>query len=73
VTLEGDRRNHREGSTSPSDLDLLRQLRPDRLLPDDPADPEVLTLEKVRLMSRIVGSDSGEPARRTSSIYPHLA
>jgi hypothetical protein len=38
------------------DLDPVRGLRPDRLLPDDPIDPGVLTHEKHRLMSTITGS-----------------
>lgn len=28
------------------ELDALRRLRPDRVLPDDPIDPEVLTRER---------------------------
>jgi len=52
------------------DLEHLRRSRPDRLLPDDPPDPEVLAREKARLMAAI-----GGPAaqRRMPSIYPRLA
>ena len=52
------------------DLEHLRQSRPDRLLPDDPPDPEILSREKARLMAAI-----GGPAvqRRMPSIYPRLA
>jgi uncharacterized glyoxalase superfamily protein PhnB len=56
------------------DLDRLRRLRPDRLQPDDPLDPEVLREEKERLMAAIaqpVHTPSAE--RRTPSIYPRLA
>ena len=35
------------------DLEHLRRSRPDRLLPDDPPDPEVLAREKARLMAAI--------------------
>lgn len=55
------------------DLEPLRQLRPDRVLPDDPPDPEVLAREKARLMSAIThtGAETGRLA--VSSIYPRLA
>lgn len=55
------------------DLDRLRQLRPDRVLADDPPDPEILVREKARLMSAIAGADSGGVERRSPSIYPRLA
>src|SRR5215469_13352858 len=55
------------------DLEPLRQSRPDRLLPDDPPDPEVLAREKARLMSAISGSQRAAEHRRTPSIYPRLA
>jgi uncharacterized glyoxalase superfamily protein PhnB len=55
------------------DLDPLRRLRPDRVLPDDPPDPEVLAREKARLMSAIAGSDTQPERRGTPSIYPRLA
>ena len=43
------------------DLEHLRRSRPDRLLPDDPPDPEVLAREKARLMAAI--TEPGDPAR----------
>ena len=54
------------------DLDPLRGLRPDRVLPDDPPDPEVLSREKARLMSAIAGS-AARPEHPMPSIYPRLA
>src|SRR6201982_422882 len=55
------------------DLEPLRRARPDRLLPDDPPNPETLAREKGRLMSAITGSEGGVVHRRTPSIYPRLA
>jgi uncharacterized glyoxalase superfamily protein PhnB len=55
------------------DLEGLRQLRPDRVLPDDPPDPEVLAREKSRLMSDIAGEGNRTPVRQVPSIYPRLA
>ncbi|TQS40103.1 VOC family protein [Cryptosporangium phraense] len=53
------------------DLDQLRRSRPDRLLPDDPPDPEVLTREKARLLAAITG---GPPVHRPRpSVYTRLA
>ena len=37
------------------DLEPLRRSRPDRLLPDDPPDPEILIRGKARLMAAITG------------------
>ena len=54
------------------DLDPLRQLRPDRVLPDDPIDPSALTRERDRLVSMISGDAPGG-GRRMPSIYPRLA
>lgn len=54
------------------DLDPVRGLRPDRMLPDDPPDPEVLSREKARLMSTIAGS-AARAEHRMPSIYPRLA
>ena|SRR5690242_7508069 len=48
------------------DLEHLRRSRPDRLLPDDPPDPEVLAREKARLMAAITepgGAARGDTAR----------
>src|SRR4051794_39808239 len=55
------------------DLDPLRRLRPDRVLPDDPIDPEVLTREKRRLMSTIAGTAVHAEQFRAPAIYPRLA
>ncbi|HEX4061475.1 MAG TPA: VOC family protein [Streptosporangiaceae bacterium] len=55
------------------DLEPLRRSRPDRLLPDDPPDPEILVREKARLMSAITGPAGTAEHRRTPSIYPRLA
>src|SRR5215831_5235324 len=55
------------------DLDPLRRLRPDLLLPDDPLDPAVLTREKARLMAAIAGAGTPPAHDRTPSIYPRLA
>src|SRR5690348_12866423 len=55
------------------DLEPLRRARPDRLLPDDPPDPEILAREKARLMSAITGPEGVVVHRRTPSIYPRLA
>ena len=46
------------------DLEPLRRARPDRLLPDDPPDPETLAREKARLMSAITGPDGAELSDR---------
>jgi PhnB protein len=54
-------------------LDPLRQLRPDRVLPDDPPDPDVLAREKARLMGAITGADPRTATLLTPSIYPRLA
>jgi len=53
------------------DLEPLRQSRPDRVLPDDPPDPEVLVREKARLMTAITGAAAEH--RRSPSLYPRLA
>ena len=44
------------------DLEPLRQSRPDRLLPDDPPDPEILVLQKARLMTAIGGATAAADA-----------
>ena len=63
-------------------LEHLRRSRPDRMLPDDPPDPEVLAREKARLMAAITGASPGSGGAagrgaadhwRTPSIYPRLA
>ncbi|MGI0156833.1 MAG: VOC family protein [Thermoplasmata archaeon] len=53
------------------ELEALRRLRPDRVLPDDPIDPELLRREKEQLMAGITAP--GIEARPTPSIYPRLA
>lgn len=52
------------------ELDALRRLRPDRVLPDDPIDPEVLRREKEHLMAGIATPSA--PSRAMPSIYPRL-
>jgi len=47
------------------DLEHLRRSRPDRLLPDDPPDPEVLAREKARLMAAI--AEPGDTARGSAA------
>jgi PhnB protein len=54
------------------DLEPLRRSRPDRLLPDDPPDPEMLIREKARLMTAVTGAAAAEH-RRSPSVYPRLA
>jgi uncharacterized glyoxalase superfamily protein PhnB len=55
------------------DLEHLRRSRPDRLLPDDPHDPEILSREKARLMAAISAPGGTGEHRRMPSIYPRLA
>lgn len=54
------------------DLDPLRRLRPDEILPDDPPDLDVLASGRERLVTDITGSPQGAP-RPMPSIYPRLA
>ena len=54
------------------DMDALRRLRPDRVLPDEPLDPTTLTDAKDDLMAAI-GPDEPRPDRRTPAVYPRLA
>jgi uncharacterized glyoxalase superfamily protein PhnB len=54
------------------DLDRLRRLRPDEILPADPPDPEVLSAERTRLLTNITGVPS-KGSVRLPSIYPRLA
>ena len=54
------------------DFDQLRQLRPDRVLPDEPAEPTVFTREKERLMSAISDAQL-EAATRMPDVYARLA
>jgi len=63
------------------DFDPLRELRPDRVQPDDPVEPTVFAREKERLMSTIdTGPDDGssvldgpESYPRMPDVYPRLA
>ena len=54
------------------DLDPLRELRPDRVRPDDPGDPTVLSREKERLMSTIDDTHTVTEFVMPD-IYPRLA
>jgi uncharacterized glyoxalase superfamily protein PhnB len=54
------------------DLDPLRRLRPDEILPDDPPDLDVLASERRRLLTDITGTPPA-PWLPTPSIYPRLA
>jgi uncharacterized glyoxalase superfamily protein PhnB len=55
-----------------SDFDPLRELRPDRVLPDDPGDPAVLSRERERLMATI-GDTEVRTTRALPDVYPRLA
>ncbi len=56
------------------DLDPLRELRPDRVRPDDPGDPTVLSREKERLMSTIDDTRTETTVERSlPDVYPRLA
>jgi len=53
------------------DLEPLRRSRPDRLLPDDPPDPETLVRGKARLMSAITGpADPTDAAGAVGAVSP---
>ena len=56
------------------DFDALRQMRPDRVQPDDPAEPAVFAREKERLMTSISDTPyTPGTVMRTPDIYPRLA
>jgi PhnB protein len=56
------------------EFDPLRQLRPDRVEPDEPAEPTVFAREKERLMSTIGETrDDTVPELQMPDIYPRLA
>jgi uncharacterized glyoxalase superfamily protein PhnB len=55
------------------ELDPLRRLRPDGLLPDDPPDVDALAASRRRLLRDITGSASDAPAAAMPPIYPRLA
>lgn len=54
------------------DLDPLRRLRPDGLLPDDPPVLDTLATGRHRLLADITGTTTNAPAP-SPSIYPRLA
>jgi uncharacterized glyoxalase superfamily protein PhnB len=53
------------------ELEPLRRLRPDNVLPDDPGDPTVLSRQKEQLMSLI--DEQPETTIRMPDLYPRLA
>jgi uncharacterized glyoxalase superfamily protein PhnB len=56
------------------EFDPLRELRPDRALPDDPAEPTVFARQKEHLMSTIDAPRQETPTvLRMPDIYPRLA
>ncbi|HEY2284895.1 MAG TPA: VOC family protein [Streptosporangiaceae bacterium] len=54
------------------DLDPLRQLRPDRVLPDDPVDPALLARGRRRFLAEIGGAAGPARGEQTPSVYPRL-
>ena len=56
------------------EFDALRRLQPDRVQPDEPGDPAVLSRQREQLMSIIDDVDAAaEPSYHTPGIYPRLA
>jgi uncharacterized glyoxalase superfamily protein PhnB len=55
------------------DFDPVRQLRPDRIEPDDPADPAVFSRAKEQFMSTIDHVHASTGVYETPDIYPRLA
>jgi uncharacterized glyoxalase superfamily protein PhnB len=55
------------------DFDSLRELRPDLVHPNDPAEPTVFAREKERFMSTIGATELPEYELRMPDIYPRLA
>jgi PhnB protein len=56
------------------DFDRLRELRPDRVQPDDPVEPTVFAREKENLMATIDAThDEATPVLEMPDIYPRLA
>src|SRR5258706_4239534 len=56
------------------DFDQLRELRPDRVQPDDPVEPTVFAREKERLMSTIdTTRETAKLLWKMPDIYPRLA
>ena len=54
------------------EIDPLRRIRPDRVLPDDPPSPELLARARSQVMARIGSVPAAQPAH-TPAIYPRLA
>jgi uncharacterized glyoxalase superfamily protein PhnB len=55
------------------DFDPLRNLRPDRVEPDDPGDPAVFSRAKEQLMSTIDHDHAATQTFATPDVYPRLA
>ena len=56
------------------DFDHLRELRPDRVQPDDPVEPTVFAREKERLMSTIdTTREDASPLLQMPDVFPRLA
>jgi uncharacterized glyoxalase superfamily protein PhnB len=56
------------------EFDELRELRPDRVLPDDPAEPTLFMREKEKFMASISNTPTDAPAQlHLPDIYPRLA
>jgi uncharacterized glyoxalase superfamily protein PhnB len=55
------------------DFDPLRQLRPDRVEPDDPGDPAVFSRAKEQFMSAIDQQRPESATLATPDVYPRLA
>ena len=55
------------------DFDPLRQLRPDRIEPDDPGDPLVFSRAKEQFMSTIDETHQPNRVFTTPDVYPRLA
>lgn len=54
-------------------LDPLRQIRPDRLEPDDPGDPAAYSRAKDQLMAQIDQTQQPPNVLATPDLYPRLA
>jgi uncharacterized glyoxalase superfamily protein PhnB len=55
------------------DFDPLRQLRPDRVEPDDPGDPAIFSRAKEQFMSAIDQEHVEAATLATPDVYPRLA
>jgi PhnB protein len=62
-----------KGAPMSDAFDPVRRLRPDRVEPDDPADPAVLSRAKERLMSTIDQDHDPTTTLATPDVYPRLA